>query len=70
MWDRKSLQLTLLGSPACGDPRQIFFGADHIDRRQLELCAYDEKRITNNETRIGHKAAASGSIRFSFFGLR
>jgi hypothetical protein len=69
MWDRKSLQLTLLGTPACGDPRQIVFGADHIDRRQLEMCARDERK-TKNEKGLDQKAAASRSIRFSFFGLR
>ena len=44
MWDRQSLQTALLGSPAVGDARQIIFGASHIDRRQLELCAHEPKR--------------------------
>jgi hypothetical protein len=59
----------VLGPPAGSDARQIMFGAAHLDRRQLEMCARDERK-TKNEKGIDHKAAASRSIRFSFFGLR
>jgi hypothetical protein len=39
MWDRRSLQSAVLGSPVGRDARQVVFGATHIDRRQLEMCA-------------------------------
>ena len=53
MWDRKSLQLTLLGTPACGDPRQIFFGADHIDRHQFAFCADEPERRAPRKRMFG-----------------
>ena len=49
MWDRQSLQRALLGPPAGSDARQIVFSADHIDRRQLELCAAEPKRRERRE---------------------
>jgi len=44
MWDRQSLQTALLGQPAGGDPRQIFFGADDFHRRQLGIAAPEPER--------------------------
>jgi hypothetical protein len=44
VWNRTSLQLTLLGTPACGNPSQIFFGADPIDRHQFAFCADEPER--------------------------
>ena len=44
MWDRHSLQTALLGQPAGGDPRQIFFCADHFHRRQLGTAAPEPER--------------------------
>ena len=38
MWEGYPLHTALLGQPVQGDPRQIVFGATHIDKRQLQIC--------------------------------
>jgi hypothetical protein len=68
MWTRQSLQTALLGSPAGGDARQIVLGANHIDKRQLEVCRAElktEYRKTNRP-----EGAPFRSIRSLFFDLR
>jgi hypothetical protein len=89
MWERRSLQYAILGPPAggvpnsasalgCpgGDARQIIFGAAHIDKRQLELCARAPEmpaRETKTEDRKAKRPirrTALRFIRFSYFLFR
>jgi len=74
MWDRKLLQEALLGTPANGDPRQIFFGAEHVDRHQFDASGREPRRASarKNEERKTNRPerTAPGFLRSSFFDFR